>query len=412
MKLLLFAVLTAASAFGWGDAHTVITRAALETLPPADAALLGKERAPLGAGYCLIPDWVYKKDGNERFVWDFTGRESYSGRFENFHLPWDAASNYEMLEYYIRHAVASFKTNDAASAARHLGVLAHMLEDWTCPAHSSVGDNMYRLLGQYMPAPAGKEHMLLHSHLESGGFDLQGYTHTPAAQGATAAEAAFRLLARVQAGTVFARGRVPDIVRAVYAEDKQASAAAQRPSAVLAAGIVADAFRSVCALAREEGVLPAPVRLSPYWPNEAPSLFYPQAAFFGSPYWGHPQRDMTLRDGKDPVPLALQINGERTEVNGLGIGIKRISWFLPGNLFSRLTLRVGLHADLGADGQILFQVFGNNAELHRTELRGTAQSVPIDLPVAGVTNLAFLASPVNRSKANYVVLADPVLIPK
>jgi hypothetical protein len=412
LNFLLFAILTAVSAFGWGDAHSVITRAALSTLPSSDAALLGNEREPLSAGYCLIPDWVYKKDGNERFVWDFMGTESYSGRFENFHLPWNAASNYEMLEYYIRHAVASFKANDAASAARHLGVLAHMLEDWTCPAHSSVGDNMYRLLGQYMPAPAGKEHMLLHAHLESGGFDLSGYTHTPVALGATTEEVAFRLLSRAQAGTVFARGRVLDIVRAVYAEDKQASAAAQRPSAILGADLVADAFRSVCALARGEAPPPAPIALTPYWPNEAPSLFYPQAAFFSSPYWGHPQRDMILRDGKDPVPLALQISGERTEVKGLGIGVKRISWFLPGNLFSRIMLRVGLHADLGTDGQVTFRVFGNDAELHKTELRGTAQSVPIDLPITGVTNLAFLASPINRSKANYVVLADPMLIPK
>ena len=108
---------------------------------------------------------------------------------------------------------------------------------------------------------------------------------------------------------------------------------------------------------------------------------------------------MILRDGKDPVPLALQISGERTEVKGLGIGVKRISWFLPGNLFSRIMLRVGLHADLGTDGQVTFRVFGNDAELHKTELRGTAQSVPIDLPITGVTNLAFLASPINRSKA-------------
>ena len=281
-ELSLFAILTAVSAFGWGDAHSVITRAALSTLPSSDAALLGNEREPLSAGYCLIPDWVYKKDGNERFVWDFMGTESYSGRFENFHLPWNAASNYEMLEYYIRHAVASFKANDAASAARHLGVLAHMLEDWTCPAHSSVGDNMYRLLASTCPPQRDKSTCFSTRTLKAAALDWSAYTHTPVALGATTEGGGVPPSVTAQGCTVFAADACSHRPKK-FMQKQAASAGAQRPSLILGADLVADAFRSVLR-ACPRGRRPARCRCADPYCNDA-RRFSTRRPRFSSPYW-------------------------------------------------------------------------------------------------------------------------------
>ena len=70
MKLTLAAsfIVAPAIAFGWGQPHHAITRAAVDVLPEWQRALLGEEAKALGDNYCLIPDNVYSDKANAKFA--------------------------------------------------------------------------------------------------------------------------------------------------------------------------------------------------------------------------------------------------------------------------------------------------------------------------------------------------------
>lgn len=411
--------LTPSSLWAWGAPHATITQAALATLPDWQKKLLGDELQPLGSLYCAIPDLVYtRKDLAPFAVMDAKPGVVY---LVSLHLPATPTENYDILRYFMDKAVAALKAGKTGDAARYSGTLAHALEDWGCPAHAVPGDNMFTLFKQFLPPPSAQHYALLHSPVEGGTFTVRLDAYQPHLLGTSVDEAAFNLLRRVQDATVNARGQVVPIIQALYAGDTNTVNAAQQKAALFDAAVVADALHTVCCLGQarfpdDQGAL-ASVDVSTLLPLQAPDLYFPQAAFFSKPYWGYATPGVLLRNGTEPVPLQLTVLEQGQSVtkifpSGIGTGTRSVlTYLIPTNVYERFTAQVGLHAELGKSGNVIFEVSGNGKTLARLgPIAGAAPAQSVDVALAGVTNLQLtVTSASGDGTGNYAVWANPRL---
>jgi len=422
LACLTLAVLSLAPrALGWGGPHIAITEAALTTLPEWQKALLGEELSRLGRQYCLIPDRVFE----DKVLAKFAMMDSKPGvtYLVNLHLPASQAENLEVLRYFIAQAVAAFEQGRIAEGARFAGTLVHALEDWGCPAHAVPGDNMFTLFQQLLPPPDHFRDVLLHSPVESGHLEVPLPNYSPRLLGTSVDEMAFRLLQRVHEAILNARAQVIPIIQALYAGDSGAVTAAQVKAATLDATIVADALHTLLCLARKQFAADAEAGLQEFDLSaatvlEATNLFMPQDAFFSRPYWGHAKRGVILRDGKQAVPLKLRFQEadqvvEKEFPAGMGTGTRSsLTYLVPPGVFRRFEVWAGLHSELGATGNVEFEVRSNGALLASTgPLAGEAPAVRLSVPLAGVTSLQLLAkSAGGDGKGNYAVWGAPRLL--
>lgn len=419
----LFAVplLSSLLAFGWGGPHRTITEAALDVLPEWQQQALGAEAQPLGSLYCFIPDLVYtRKD-----LTSFAMMDSHPGvvYLLKLHLPTAPAEDLEILRYFVGRAVDALQAGEISDAARYAGTLAHVLEDWTCPAHAVPNDNMFTLFKQFLPPPESHRFTLLHSPIEGGNFTVDIRGHRPVLLGTTSDEAALNLLRRAQEGTVYARGQVIPIIQALYAGDTKTSNAAQQKAALVGARLVADALYTVICLGLgkvdpKEAAQLQTTDLSAFAPNEAASLYPPQASFFSKPYWGHALRGVIL-DGKgESASLRLNVpDGDstvaRTFESGIGTGTRSVlSYTIPPGVYKRFTVWAGLHADFGASGHVRFDVAGNGRSLVRLDpVKGNTTAIRVDVPLEGIAELRLtVTSAGGDGSGNFAVWADPRLV--
>jgi hypothetical protein len=159
--------------------------------------------------------------------------------------------------------------------------------------------------------------------------------------------------------------------------------------------------------------------LSAFAPNEAASLYLPQTSFFSKPYWGHATRGAILNAQGEPAPLRLNLPdapagaAPRAFAEGLGTGTRSaLSYVIPPGVYTRFTAWAGLHADLGAAGQVTFEILGNGRSLARLgPVKGNAAALPVDVPLAGVTNLLLtVTSAGGDGSGNFAVWGEPRLV--
>ena len=419
--VILVPLLSAGHVWGWGAPHGTITQAALKTLPAWQQEALGSELKPLGTLYCTIPDLVYtRKDLAPYAMMDNRPGVIY---LVNLHLPASPSENHELLRAFMGKAVAALQTNNVSDAARYAGTLAHMLEDWGCPAHSVPNDNMFTLFKQFLPPPDAYRYAPLHGPVENGTFSVDIGNYCPRLLGTSVDEAAFNLLQRSQEATIQARGQVIPIIQALYAGDTNAWNAAQQKAALFDAALVSDALYTLISLGRTrlvtaEAAACQAADLSAFAPLEATNLYIPQTSFFGKPHWGCSTFGVTLKDGTEAVPLRLHVaeNGQtavKTFASGIGTGTRSsLSYLIPTNVYQRFTVRVGLQAKLGATGNVTFEVSGNGRSLARVgPIKGGMSAQSVDVPLAGVTNLQLTATSAGGDgTGNYAVWAEPRLV--
>ena len=416
IPLLLLCVAFGLSSWGWDRGHTIISSRAVQMQAPKDCELFGDELGAYTNHYSLIPDWVYKNDGTEHYVWDFCGgKTSYDSKpFVAFHLLPDAADAYSHVLYAVTNAIEAAKAGRTHDFACYAGVLSHMLEDWTCPAHSTADDNMMTVLSTYLPPPEGKEHVAakMHGRVESGDFNLDDFNYTPCCIAASAEELSFRLVLLAQNASLSARKDIIPMVRAIYASDKKEIGRLQRLSGERAAVILSDALATIGSLARGPG-LPAVGRslsLLDCKPEACRSLTYPQSQYFSVPYWGHPQVDWCF-DGDEKVPLKLNISGLATVTRGYFMGLgKPQTFFIPAGLFREFRVRVGLHSELGRGSRAVFSVFMNGQKCGEASVSGEDDAVKMSIPVpVGATNVTLQVTRESPDSNQYCIWGAPTL---
>lgn len=409
----------ALDAGAWGEPHGAITQAAIAALPSAERARLGDEAGPLGSRHCVIPDEVFKGPEIARYaMMDSRPGVTY---LVGLHLPGPQPDNYDILGYFMGKAVSALQSGNVADAARYAGTLSHALEDWSCPAHVVPGDNMFTLFQQFLLPPKKMRHTLLHGPIEKGKLKVSLSGYRPALLGATVDEAAFNLLHRVNAATVFARSQTVPIIQALYAGNSNAVTAAQLKAATRGATVVADALHTflnlgappldACALVPLQSV-----DLSACWPLEATNLFFSQSTFFSRPYWGHAEMGGVL-DGTNSVPIKLRIEEKGRQVlktfdTGIGVGTRcSLTYLVPPGVYERFTVLAGLHADLGAKGGVEFTLLGDDRKLASVALTGDQPAHRFDCDLAGVTRLQLVTTARGGdAKFNYAIWAEPRLL--
>lgn len=412
----IFALGRTECAHGWGAPHAAITRAALDALPESLRAQFGDDWAQLASLHCLIPDRVHADKEIARYAM----MDSRPGvvYLVNLHLPATQHENFEVLQYFMAKGVEAMRSGDFKDAARYAGTLAHVLEDWSCPAHSIPGDNMFTLFKQLLPPPDSWRHTLLHGPVENGSLDVRIVGRKPMRLGQSVDEAAFLILQRAHEGIIAARGKVIPIIQGLYSGDSNKVTVAQTEAATFGAGLVADALHTLFALGAEaDGDRPpAPMDLSSCMPLEATNLAFPQSAFFSRPYWGHAERGVILRGGTNAVPLRLVVEEggvakEKEFAAGMGTGTRSaLSYFIPRGVYDQFSVLVGLQAGLGASGDVQFSVMGNGAEIGAARITGSQPARRLTCGIANVTNLQLVATSAGgNGKGNYAVWAEPTL---
>jgi hypothetical protein len=406
---------------GWGAPHVIITRTACDALPQRHKELWGKELAALGSSYCLLPDQVYSDKEKAKFAQlESQPKVVYQ---VGLHLPPAHAEAYELLRYFFGKSVAEFQAGRKYEAACYAGTVSHMLEDWSCPAHAVPGDNMFTLFKQFLPPPEEHQDTLLHSPLENGKFTLDLKDYKPHLYGTTVEDAAFNLLNKSHATTVFARGQVIPIINGLYEKNDDVVNSAQQNAAIVGAEIVADALYTLICIAEQkfepqaEAALQS-VDISGNYPLEAPKLYMPQSSFFSKPYWGYAKVGKILKDGKDAVPLKLRIKkGQGVEIqqlaSGIGTGTHSVlTYFIPADVYKSFTVTVGVHPELGAEGRVNFQIKSNGVILGKAgPLSGADTAQTLDINLKGVTNLQLIASSAGGDgKGNYAIWGSPKLV--
>jgi hypothetical protein len=342
---------------------------------------------------------------------------------QKLHLPLpEQSENLETLRYFVERAVTALKADRVPDAARYIGTICHLLEDFGSPAHTIPGDNMFTLLQQFMPPPERLKGKLLHSLIENGDIKVSVEDYKPKLLGTTIDEASWHLLHRVHEGIINARSTTFPIIQALYADKPDAVREHQMKAAVVDAQVVADAVYTILSLGSakfesdgREAL--ASVSIAKFFPLEATNLYYTQPQFGGSPNWGHAESGVIMENGNQPAPLKLRIGkdavvSEKTFAAGISPVMGRsLTWLLPKATFSRFTVFAGLHPELGEKGRVEFTIFGDDKPLGSAVINGTDPAHFFECPVAGITRLRLTAEGRGvNSKANYAIWGEPTLL--
>jgi len=417
--LMSFALLPRES-LAWGEPHLAITKAALAVLPDWQKQTLGTELEKLGSNYCLIPDNVYTDKDNAKYAtMDRHPGEVY---LKKLHLPVaEQAENLDTLRYFLDKAVTALKAGQVGDAARYMGTICHVMEDFGSPSHTVPGDNMFTLLQQFLPPTEIMKGKLMHGPIENGTFAVSIAGYQPQLLGVTLEEASWRLLHRVHEGILNARSTTVPIIQSLYADDAEAVTTYQLKAATMDAKVVADALHTILCLSAGKFEIAAEdtirtTSLASLWPVEAVHLYYPQTHFFSSPYWGHTRSGVTLEGGLKEVPLKLRLQGkdglvEKIIPQGLSTGMgKPLTWHLPKEIYQRFTVLAGLQAGLGDKGRVEFTVLGDGKVLATTIVNGTDPAHAFECDIKGVALLQLAATSRGLDpKSNYAVWAEPML---
>lgn len=414
---LLLALVLPRLLFAWGQPHHAITRAALETLPAWQKELLGVEFDALSGQHCLIPDNVYSDKANAKFA----AMESSPGEvyLQKLHLPQaEQIVNRESLRYFMQRAVESVQSGQIGDAARYMGTICHVIEDFGSPSHTVPGDNQFTLLQQFMPPTAVMQGKLMHGPIENGDFKVTIDGYEPQLLGTTVEEASWRLLHRVHEVIINARSTTVPIMQALYANDSAAVVKHQLRAATKDAQAVADAMHTILCLGAAKFDVSARAKcdrvgFSTFWPVEAVHLYYPQSHFFSAPFWGHAFSDVVMEGGAKAAPIRLRVtDAEKTFSRGISTGMgKALTFHLPKSIYRRFTAMAGLQAGIGDKGRVEFTVLGDGKTLATVIASGSEPAHAIECDISGVAQLQL--NVVSRGldpKSNYAVWGEPELV--
>jgi hypothetical protein len=233
-------VCVAVGASGWDTApHRAITKAAVDSLPAAVAAKLGNERADLIETYCILPDRYVEVEQHgftragpgpktaeelRPYCVRPDGRMVHSATF-------DREEDLDSLIFLTERILTALSEKRVRDAALYTGVLAHFIEDSMSPPHSVLAEDLQEL-GPGLPN--------LHRALEHSVAEFAIAKREKAMPVGTLLHGLESLLDRVYVGAERNRKALPEMVRAVRANDVATVERFRMEAARGAAEILAD----------------------------------------------------------------------------------------------------------------------------------------------------------------------------
>jgi hypothetical protein len=231
------AMLSATLAWAWHDpVHARITRAAFASLPAAMQQPWKPQAQRLAVEFSLYPDRYHNAPEEERAVMrrycEVRGRAIHN-------VTWNRQQDLESLQYLNSGVASSMRAGDVDAAMKFAGVLAHLLEDSTCPAHSLTPmDSPLSLLKELLPPPEELQKIQLHTVIEHSSPEFDLGSREPRQ------ESPERLLDRCYNIIRNNRAHLIDLVKLVYAGDEAGIDRYRLESARAGAELLADAYYS------------------------------------------------------------------------------------------------------------------------------------------------------------------------
>ena len=225
----------------WHDpVHELITRVALQSLPPFMRQLWAKESSNLATRYCLYPDIYHNAEPAEKarmkVFCEVGGRSIHN-------VTWKRDEDIQSLEYLLRNVAEKIRSGDSAAAAQFAGTLAHIVEDSTCPAHALTPlDSPLNLMRELLPPPPGKQDIELYTVIERSSPSFNLDSRPPRTVGETVPQAAAALLDRIYSAIRVNRAGLIQLVQSAYADDRPAMDRFRLKAATAGAEILADAY--------------------------------------------------------------------------------------------------------------------------------------------------------------------------
>jgi hypothetical protein len=444
LPMLVVFTVTTSVAWGWGGAfHSSITRAALDVLPQWEKDIWKDHIPSMIKEYCLIPDFYLTRpdlagyailDDYQVTLGDYTYRvtKDYIIRNGHFHLPDKQRENFRLYEYFFGKVVASLKENKIEDSAKFAGVLLHIMEDYSAPAHSVQGDNQFLLFKQFLPPPEKFTYTRLHGPIEYGSAPSAIPDHRLRLLGTSPSEVAFHMNDMMNSNIIEARGKVIPIIQAIYREDEKAALAENSIMARRSAGVSADVLHSAFCIAFGRFEIDTKNSLktadiSETVPQEAVYLAWRQHNLFSPIFGGAPTSGIILDKQGQPVPLILKVSAagklaDRTIGRGIAVGTRQsltgepcvLSYIVPEDVYDRFEAVAGIHSQLGVDGAVILQVKGDGKLLYDSgPLERNDPARTVSVPLAGVKEIQLISFPARKaSPDNFVVWGEPRYVKK
>ena len=405
---------------GWGEQiHAAITTAALDSLPGWQQDYLKAVREVFIQRYVLIPDIAGLPENRAEL-----GRFVVLPNGDQFtHLPYERLHNLYQMRHYFEKAIESWRSGQLDEGARYAGCLLHFLEDSGSPSHTFPMDNQLTLLEDFLETPPAFRDRPLHGLVEIGTAQISLHDYRPQLLGTGSEEALANLIERLNVEVRNARAQLIPIVEGVFHGSKSEIEAGRVRAGVVDAQVAADALYTLLSLAQNRFDPDQRKQLenrdvSSLTPLEAiHQSYFPQFAYFSDPYFGHPTRDGILENGEKKRPLVLNVMKEgrvdrEAFEHGLGLGThSRLTYALPAKVYDRFECLVGLHAELGKGGKIVYRIYlDGEAVFSSGVILGGDPAQKVGLDVYGKSEISLeIESRNDKRGGNYAVIAAPVL---
>ena len=323
------------------------------------------------------------------------------------------------FDYYVPAVVRCLKIDQFKDACGFLGWLFHVLQDQAGFLHALQGPAGVQpfIFSEFFAAPPDRPHLAPTALLSEGCPPVSLGEYQPLLLGTSLGEATFHLYQRYRQANRYSRQHLIPLIEAMYAHDKDRETEIREEIATRIAEVLADLWHTVYCLARaafpeDEAAALDEVDMTDLFPVEYPN-------HLGGCYGMTPiVKSFCLGLDRKPVPLRLALEEDGTsEVvtfdTGLGTGAHYqyiLSYGIPAGVYDRVSLAVGLHAELARQGHVEVNIRLNEQILLRREFRGASGlRFSADVSRGGILRWIVRSLTSFHDPNNHVVWGEPVL---
>lgn len=254
LSLLLIVIIHPAKAFGWGRLnHIIITECAYNLLEDWEKNKLRAYRDSLISTYCLYPDMYRNKEHKERLKpyieIPYIQSDRMFHKTENTRegkTEFDNVPDFYIFTYFIEKSIKYLRQDNIIEASKHIGTLAHYIEDNSCPVH--VVDNP--LLEQLLPPPERLKDFKVHGSSEGPEIEnLNIFDNTVNKLGETVFETVNAIIPKFNLMQLNSRAQAVPIIMGIYENDFNKANKARAAAAEPAAKLLAETIHTILCLA-------------------------------------------------------------------------------------------------------------------------------------------------------------------